>query len=248
MAVVPKYVNNCNGRRSVGTVLMECVLVLPIITFFIFAIVQFALIWYADIMTHYAAYNAARAMLVYHPSEYTTTNKQEQVILRSRSGVSYLAACQSLAWVGSAPSISDTSSASPFGIPGWWPVGNGNGIEGSDYITNQVRIVSTLLSQAEANSSVRVTVEFDYPLLVPAIGRAIAEFEGNDLHPQMNVEYIKLKATAMLPKPYRTTRYARLEDESPQNDSALQVIERIIEQPIFRPPIKPVPTLIIMDL
>ena len=44
-----------------GTVLMECVLVLPLLTLLIFSIVQFALIWYAQIMTHYAAYNAARA-------------------------------------------------------------------------------------------------------------------------------------------------------------------------------------------
>ena len=44
------------SQRTRGTVLMECTLVLPILVSVIFAIVQFALIWYAHLMTHYAAY------------------------------------------------------------------------------------------------------------------------------------------------------------------------------------------------
>ena len=94
----------CATDSRNGTVLMETVLVLPLLMTFMFAIVQFALVWYAQLMTHYAAYNAARAALVYHPSEYRETeNGTVSSKFREKSGVCWQAAVRTLASVSFSP-------------------------------------------------------------------------------------------------------------------------------------------------
>lgn len=235
-----------------GTVLMETVLVLPILTLLIFAIVQFALIWYAQIMTHYAAYNAARATLVYHPSEYSTTNRFGKTIFLKKSGPCWKAACRTLVWVSSSPEWNHEGKGSAFGVPGWWPTGNGYApIPNSSYIEQQVRIVENAPDSEEMTNApvdseettnapvVRVTVEFDYPLHVPVIGRMIAYFDKVEKNypsqyevwgwsPEaegmaeldtlkrktMDVDLITLSATALLAKPYQTTHFARIPSDS----------------------------------
>lgn len=57
-------------RPSHGSVLMETVLVLPVLLALIGAVAQIATIYLAQVMTTYAAYNAARAALVHNPAEY----------------------------------------------------------------------------------------------------------------------------------------------------------------------------------
>ncbi|HQC52385.1 MAG TPA: pilus assembly protein, partial [Lentisphaeria bacterium] len=54
-----------------GTALMEFVLVMPILVFMIFCIAQLALVCMAKQLTHYAAYSAARAVIVYHPDDFS---------------------------------------------------------------------------------------------------------------------------------------------------------------------------------
>lgn len=218
-----------------GTVLMECVLVLPLLTLLIFSIVQFALIWYAQIMTHYAAYNAARAALVYHPgeySEYSEDDKREQAKFLQNSGVCYDAACRTLAWVSSSPD--DNGGGTQYStIPGWWPLRSGI-IPSSSYIENQVRISAKESFEMTNAPAVQVTVEFACPLHVPVIGKMIAYFENaedespshwdvagwmpdaagmlkvdENRHKAMGVDYVKLTSTAVLPKPWKTTRFAR---------------------------------------
>ena len=227
------------GKR--GTVLMETVLVLPILTLLIFAIVQFVLIWYARIMTQYAAYNAARAALVYHPGEYRDVempSKRVKPEFLPDRGPCWKAACRTLAWASSSPEwqSEDGGGGSKLGIPGWY-----DSIPHSSHIENQVRIVvknagGELESVEMTNAPVvRVTVDFDCPLHVPVIGRMLAyldKVEGKTpskyevwgwnpdagglaeldscRHKTMKVDFITLRATAILPKPYRTSHFARI--------------------------------------
>ena len=202
---------NPGGTRSAasamrhGTVLMECVLVLPLLTLLIFAIVQFALIWYAQIMTHYAAYNAARAALVYNPAEYSTGGS-----FKVSEGPCWQAACQTLAWVSSSPDWNSSTlgekGAYRLSVPGWFS------IPYSDHIAQQVRIVSGECEEGVSGlPAIKMTVAFDYPLHVPVISTLIAEFDGSDAkHPTMQTDFVTLKSTVLLPKPWSTSRYARL--------------------------------------
>jgi len=227
--------------RNRGTVLMETVLVLPILTLLIFAIVQFALIWYAQIMTQYAAYNAARATSVYHPGEYRISDEKKRVTEKFmvRSGPCWDAACRTLAWVSSSPAWDKArlgeGSSSEFAIPGWYAA-----IPNSSYIEQQVRIVYTNSVEMTNAPVVRVTVEFDYPLHVPVIGHMLAYFDKVEddfpssyevwgwrpdaageieaksrVHKTMGIDYISLQATAILPKPWHTSHFAR----KPQSSS-----------------------------
>lgn len=227
----------CACRDRSGTVLMECVLVLPLLTLLIFSIVQFALIWYAQIMTHYAAYNAARAALVYHPGEYRKVDEKGNVsqTFQMNSGVCWEAACRTLAWVSSSPDGGGTG----FGIPGWWKSGNGySPIPSSSHVQNQVRILNDGLYESQEMTNapvVKVSVEFDYPLYVPVIGRMIAYFVNVEktspsrwevtgwapdstgyasldsmVHQTMGVDYITLTGTMLLPKLWSSGRFARI--------------------------------------
>ena len=162
-----------DSRR--GTVLMETVLVLPLLLSFIFAIVQFALIWYAQLMTHYAAYNAARAALVYHPSEYSTNG-----VFMSDSGVCWQAAVRSLATLSFSPS----GGSSALTVPGWWKADGGR-VPNASHIERQVRMHVNPEKEdpedpdpcEEGDGYVKVCVDFDFPLVVPMVGKMIAAFQ-----------------------------------------------------------------------
>lgn len=162
-----------DSRR--GTVLMETVLVLPLLLSFMFAIVQFALIWYAQLMTHYAAYNAARAALVYHPSEYSSNG-----VFMSDSGVCWQAAVRTLATL----SFSPGGGSSALTVPGWWKADGGR-VPNASHIEKQVHMHVTAANAAEESPEpceegdgyVKVCVDFDFPLVVPMVGKMIAAFQ-----------------------------------------------------------------------
>ena len=227
--------SNPGGTRSVasamrhGTVLMECVLVLPLLTLLIFAIVQFALIWYAQIMTHYAAYNAARAALVYHPSEYSDGEGK----FFSSKGPCWLAAVNSLSWVSS--SIDGGHGSLQAIIPNWGTVPS------SSYIENQVRIdVDDSSEGGDREPCIKVRVNFDFPLHVPVIGKMLmyslntkkvfdewtttgwspdpATYAASQdaAHPIMQCDYVRLHAYCVMPKPWATTHVCRIPTEGDQ--------------------------------
>ena len=225
---------------SSGTVLMETVLVLPVLTLLIFAIVQFSLIWYAQIMVHYAAYNAARAALVYHPGEYQEKDDQYNTtgVFLSRSGPCWEAACSTLAWVSSSPPWDSDAMGgvgAEYRVPGWW---QDNVIPNSGHVRRQVRIVPSESSEGLGTNApvVKVTVEFDFPLYVPVVGRMLSYFDKIDrpsqwevwgwcsdadgmaqldlrLHPTMKTDYVTLKAVSMMPKLWKTSCFARLDEK-----------------------------------
>lgn len=162
-----------------GSVLMECVLVLPLLLLLILGIAQFSHIWVAKLMTGYAAYSATRAAIVYNPADYRMPGAD----FFADKGPLHQAACIALAKLGY-----DSENVPAVDIPGWGPVG------GSGNIYHQVRISGRDLAESADLAdlpedkqiqipAIEVTVSFDFPLLVPYVGRIIGMFAagGNEL-------------------------------------------------------------------
>lgn len=212
-------------RPRSGTVLMEAVLCLPLLLFLVTGIVQFARIWEARLLTRHAAYNAARATLVYNPSDYATTNALGKPIFRATSGAAWLAAVNTLAW--------KSATHSPFGsnyrFPGFLGLPDGR-IPDSAFIRQQVRIDPN--ASWESNGLVRVTVQFKFPLLFSLFSLGATQGDpdadsqiGSSLVHEASEDtavltawsdstpHILLKETCLLPKPWSSTRYPRVSDE-----------------------------------
>ena len=79
---------NFNIRDDSGTALMEFVLVMPILVFMIFCTIQLSLVCMAKQLTHYAAYSAARAVVVYHPDDFSSNG-----VFYTQKVVAHRAAC-----------------------------------------------------------------------------------------------------------------------------------------------------------
>ena len=149
-------------RDDNGTVTMEFVLVMPILVFLIFGIIQLSLVCLARQLTHYAAYSAARTAIVHHPDDFSDNGK-----FHADRGVVHEAACMVLAWLGQLPGGPDRLR-----IPGWGE------IPGSGYIRQQVSIDASRSALLTDVRGVKVTVQFRYPLLIPFAGQLIAYFAG----------------------------------------------------------------------
>lgn len=190
---------------------MEAVVCLPLILLLITGIWQFARLWEARFFTWLAAYNAARATLVYNRADYSykfyqnenrmEVDDEEQVckleegkwIFHEKRGMAWLAAVNTLAW------ISQTVGE---GEDEWYVFPRYGAIPNSAYIKDQVRIVSELerlkpesfLSgdqrySMETQGMVRVSVEFKVPLIFSVFDPAL--IFGNDdksLEPLRGVE------------------------------------------------------------
>lgn len=180
------------GKNRSGSVLMEAVVCLPLLLLLVSGIWQFARIWEARFFTWLAAYNAARATLVYNPRDYawrlSTENKRkvgggaddgeavssgdaDKWIFYEERGVAWLAAVNTLAWISQTEGDEDT----------WYPFPRFKSIPYSTRIKEQVRVVSALdpgivlanalgerdlRYSAETNGAVRVCVEFKVPLIL----------------------------------------------------------------------------------
>lgn len=145
-----------------GTALMEFVLVMPIFVFMVFCIIQLSLVCMAKQLTHYAAFSAARACIVYNPAEFSS-----DVQFYSNQGVAHRAACTALSWLGQLP-----GGPNPLMVPGW-----GN-VPGSGYVSQQVFIDPARSAILSDVSAVKVTVGFRYPLHIPFAGNIIGYFNG----------------------------------------------------------------------
>ncbi len=173
-----------------GSVLMEAVVCLPLLLLLVSGIWQFARIWEARFFTWLAAYNAARATLVYNRLDYAwkIEGGKRQVVddeamecrvedgetkwfFRERAGVAWLAAVNTLAWISQTEGDEED----------WYPFPRFGSIPYSTRIKEQVRIVSALdpdilkanaLGERdlrysdETNGVVRVCVEFKLPLIL----------------------------------------------------------------------------------
>lgn len=181
------------GERR-GSVLMETVLVLPLLLALVGAIAQGAIIWNALIMTNYAAFNAARATLVYHPAEYREIDEEGRFAdFRSVDGVCWEAAAVALQECGL--------------------LTNDNAVA-STYLRIRPSECAEDMNLASNAPTVKVTVEYDCLLAVPAVGPFLASLPDpapipKEVHPSGKLHYITLTATGVRVKPYLTTRFAR---------------------------------------
>jgi len=161
-------------------------------------VVQMAQIWTARMVTHYAAFCAARATLVANDTE------AHQKALD--------AAKQVCAWVAF-----DDDGANGGNVPGWGDIPHSAGLD------KRVRARVMEGGTVGAPWLKGVEVEFDFNLLIPVAGTMIGYLSRNatgqsDYKPVMgwtgehhhgaySGPYITLKETVWLPKPYSTARY-----------------------------------------
>lgn len=183
---------------------MESVLCLPLLLLLVTGIWQFSRILEARFFTWLAAYNAARATLVYNNADYAykyyqnenrmVVDDEEHVckleegkwIFYENRGIAWLAAVNTLAWISQTPGEDDGD---------WYdfPCYGQGRIPYSALIKDQVRIVSelerlkpdTFLSgdlrySAETNGAVRVCVEFKLPLLLSIFDPSIVFGQDDD--------------------------------------------------------------------
>ena len=225
-----------------GTVLMEAVLCLPLLLFLVTGIVQFARIWEAKLMTRHAAYNAARAALVYNVADYGYTNSQGRISFSTHGGAAWLAAVNTLAWK-SATYNSSRGKGADYEFPGFEGDGDFR-IDSSAFIRKQVGIVQS--QSWESNGMVRVTVQFKFPLLfsVFALGSVQGDPESDrnygtddnpvplvhdtalDTMPRTDwddsataIPHIRLVESCTMAKPWSTLHYPRVsKDEAAYMD------------------------------
>ena len=177
-----------------GSVMLEFVIAFPLILTLMLACMQFAHMWMAKLVVHYAAYCAARAALVCASGEYQAAAKQ--------------AAEQVCAWIviGSAPGAPDKR------IPGWGAIPDSGGVGRK----------TTAQIQAEGRWNVRATVTFDFALIFPLVGPIIGygmnpwqrgqEYVNQRADPtgnigaadRVNYPHIRFTEVVVLPKPYVT--------------------------------------------
>ena len=195
--------------RRRGSILAETVLVMPLLLLLIFGVIQFALIWTAKQMTAYAAFCAARAIMVVPPAE-------QQKAARDAAKVA-------LSWMA----LADEGQGSRVLIPGWGGVPGSGTIEQRfqrDDGDNAVKILENGADDSKPVTAVRVT--FRFPLMIP--GMSVSKIVGNskrgrivtspDFYGNLNVladspdevsgwPYIELTETCVLPIPYSTVNF-----------------------------------------
>lgn len=177
-----------------GAVMLEFVLAFPLILALMLGVMQFAHIWMARQVVHYAAFCAARATLVCEEGAWQAAGQQ--------------AAEQVCAWIAEGT----TGGESDKQIPGWGE------IPGSGGVGRKTRVRVEKIGRW----NVKATVEHDFGLIFPIAGPMIgwlvnpwrsgreweelrADQSGNigdaDLIRQ---PHLRFKEVAIVPKPYVT--------------------------------------------
>jgi len=182
-------------QKISGSVMLEFVLAFPVILTLMLACMQFAHIWMAKQVVHYAAYCAARAALVCEKGEYHGKDKGPQQ-----------AAEQVCAWVGRGMLAGESDKR----IPGW------GSIPGSGGVRRKTKVTIEELGAW----NIKATVENDFALVFPLVGPMIgwgvnpwqsgSEWieqhadETGDIGRADLVQYphIRFTESVVLPKPY----------------------------------------------
>lgn len=134
-------------RSRRGSVMMEAVIVMPILLFLIFLIIQFAHIWTARQLVSYAAFCATRAITVVNPGE-----QQKAAENAAKMALSWM--CLADGGDGSGRSVT---------VPGWGEI---PGARSAD----QRVTVAVLEDGTDASRPVvAVKVAFCFPLLIPGM-------------------------------------------------------------------------------
>jgi hypothetical protein len=179
---------------------LEFVIAFPVVIVLIFACIQFAHIWVARMVTHHAAYCAARSALVCKEEEYP------QAALKAAQKV--------CAWVAVGKARGDADVA----VPGW------GDIQGSGGAMHKVRIADV---KNDPEWNVTATVSLEFGLITPVVGpimawgmnpwgarpwsadprfavRSRSTSEAAGAGDAVKYPHIVLTETVTLPKPYKT--------------------------------------------
>jgi len=181
-----------------GSMMLECVICMPLLLTLIFGSLQLAHIWLARQVVEYAAWSAARSLL----TEYNDDDLYRQTARK--------AAARICAWIA----LSQSSGASGVDVAGWGEV------PGSGDIDSKLQIK---IDNSDPWNPV-ATVIFDFPLVMPIAGPIIgwavnpwspssawleqkADITGN-AHGGEDVRYpyIRFTETASVIKPYVTLK------------------------------------------
>lgn len=172
-----------------GSVMMETVIVMPILLFLIFVIIQFAHIWTAKQMVSYAAFCATRAITVVPPGE------QHDAALN--------AAKMALSWMCLVDGAE--KSGARVTVPGWGEIFGARSV-GSRVIVNPEDIID---GQNNTNPVAAVKVMFKFPLLISAMAVNKVLGAAASVTPTSidGWPYVTLSETCVLPMPYSTERF-----------------------------------------
>ena len=199
-----------------GSMLAETVIVMPLLMLLIFGIIQFALIWTAKQMTAYAAFCAARAILVVPPGE-------QQNAARN-------AAMVALSWIAS---DRESESGGRISIPGWGAVLGSGSMENRFPRIVDGNVNPRIIHNGSDVPAAAVEIKFRYPLLIPGRGvnniianatatsasRRVFKAEDRDFYKNLNEAdgespllisgwpYIELTERCVLPMPYSTANF-----------------------------------------
>ncbi len=187
------------NRAEQGSMLVEAVICLPVVLVLVLGCMQIAHIWMARQVVQYAAFAAARSLLTVPNSRHFTAVQP--------GGDAHKAAAAVCAWIA----LSQRPGATPVRVPGW------GGIPGSGGIDEKLRLE---LKQPAGEWVPVVTVNFDFPMVIPVAGPIIgwavnpwqenqewlerkADVTGNT-HGGESVRYpyIRFRESAALSKPY----------------------------------------------
>jgi len=184
-----------SNTMASGSVMLEFVLAAPVVLTLILACMQFAHIWMAKQVVHYAAFCAARATLVCKESEFNRAAEQ--------------AARQVCAWIVHGETAGEPAKR----IPGWGEIPGSGGAERKTRLRS-VRNVGRW--------NIETTVEHDFallfPLVGPMIGWALSPWGDGDEWQEKRADatgniggadavrypHIRFVETVVLPKPYVT--------------------------------------------
>ena len=186
-----------NGEN--GSMLIEAVVCIPVLLVMILGAMQIAHIWFARQVVQDAAYSSARVLL--------STPDQDCEKAVKPNGAAWRAAANVCSWIA----LSQPEGSQGYEIPGWGAVPGSGGME---------QKLELKLEQAGSKWNPKVTVTFDFPLVMPIAGHIIgwgvnpwadnrewqvqhADATGNKHSGEaMNYPYIRFTESASLVKPY----------------------------------------------
>ena len=200
--------------RRRGSMLMEFVITMPILVFLIMFVLQLAYLQLAHECTAYAAFCAARALLVCNVEEHTGPT----------SGCAWKAATVALAWFH--PQGLKGEKDGLIEIPGWGKIPGSDTIE--DHVEVNYDTMWRAINTRGYESLASVTVSYDCPMMIPVAGEVMAwalrddrKDGGNDLFGWLPVvdksklsrkdgesfPFVTIEEMCVLPMPYSTCNY-----------------------------------------
>ncbi len=179
-----------------GVVMLEFLLAFPLVLTLVLAVVQFSHLWIARQVVHYAAYCAARSMLVVQEGEYLAAGQQAAIEVCKWISIGRRAGQGDLTMPGSGVSV--------LAIPGSGGV-----------------VDKTVVTPWTGDWHVGATVAFDFALITPLVGPMLgwsmnpwdsdnpwdADRDARGVRYQddlLEYPHVRLTETVWLPKPYVT--------------------------------------------